>query len=509
MSNAPLDLSVAVDLARHPEMESELEFISAVLNENEVEMRVFAQAAGYAERALSREPDNAMLVFILATLYLKAEKLGLAEVLFKHSLNLQWTASTALNLSFLLQSTGRTMYAREHLLRILAADPHDQRALANMSGACINMHTPDEAIKYADQLLAIDPENSDGLWNKSLAFLEKGEWAEGWKLYRHGATLSQGNQTQRKRRFEDIPYWDGSEGAVVVYGEQGVGDELMGYGMINEMIERVNGKMVLETHPRLVTIARAAFGTRIPVYGTRKVSEADLAWPQHFDFTHRIPLLGLAEYFRPDADSWQNQHAAYLPCMPFDALPNAAAARLDTLLAGAKVSIGLSWVGGSALTKGAERSMTLGYLVENFCLKFDQSQVNWVSLQYDPAETPGAAAEEVARVNDKYGIDIRHDQDIVNDLTLCYGWLIQEVDSIVSVCTSLVHAAGAFCKDGPTTHVLAPYEIAWRYGLEGAHMPIYGQHILMHRQQRDGDWLPVLERLRLDLVADQELFKCL
>ena len=493
----PLDLSAAVDLSRHPEMEAEMAFIAQVLNQDQVEMAVFAQAAGFAERALSREPGNAMLVFILGTLYLKAEKNGLAECLLRYSLSLKWSQASALNLSFLLQSTGRSSEASAILHCIVEENPTDTRALANLSGSYVNVHDPDEAIKWADKLLEIDPQNSDALWNKSLSLLEKGEWEEGWKLYRHGATLDVGNLTQRKRRSENVPYWDGSkEATVFVYGEQGVGDEIMGYGMVSELIEHVSGRVVLETHPRLVTIARAAFGDRIPIYGTRKCPEGELTWPANFQPTHRIPLLGLAEFFRSSGPAWQEQHIPYLQELLPENVPEVVDAPMATLRYGGSsrvFTVGLSWAGGSAVTKAADRSVPLDMLVENVIEKFDGNEIDWVSLQYDPADNPGAAKLEIDRVNAKYGINIRHNQEIANDLTLCYGRLLPSLDAVVTVCTSLVHAAGAFCT--VPTFVMTPHDVAWRYGLEGRHMPIYGQHIRTIRQEIGKDWDPVFKQV--------------
>lgn len=71
--------------------------------------------------------------------------------------------------------------------------------------------------------------------------------------------------------------------------------------------------------------------------------------------------------------------------------------------------------------------------------------------------------------------------------------LIQEMDLIISVDTSIVHMAGALAKP---TWLLLPYRYDWRWGLEGEENPWYDS-VKVIRQQTNGDWSSVLDEVFL------------
>jgi hypothetical protein len=120
----------------------------------------------------------------------------------------------------------------------------------------------------------------------------------------------------------------------------------------------------------------------------------------------------------------------------------------------------------------------------------------WVSLQYDPADQPGMWAPIVDSFNDWAGTKLHHSELWNNDIDMCYGGLIHELDLIVSINTSLVHACGAM---GVPCWTLTPSRPAWRYGLKGDSMPFYGGWVRVMRQQND-DWSGLLETVKGELA---------
>ena len=122
-------------------------------------------------------------------------------------------------------------------------------------------------------------------------------------------------------------------------------------------------------------------------------------------------------------------------------------ALLDSL--GKKPKIGLAWHGGLPHTGRKRRSVTLDTLAP--ILKYD---ADFVSLQY-------VGAEDIKPAEEKYGVKI-HEWEWGNkvpdyDQTVA---LVSELDLVISVCTSVVHAAGALGKE---CWVLVPRAPMWRY----------------------------------------------
>jgi len=70
--------------------------------------------------------------------------------------------------------------------------------------------------------------------------------------------------------------------------------------------------------------------------------------------------------------------------------------------------------------------------------------------------------------------------------------IVKSCDLIITVCTSVVHLAGAL---GVPTWVMVPNKPAWRYGVEGK--MVWYSSVRLYRQK--DSWLPVVELIADDL----------
>jgi hypothetical protein len=159
---------------------------------------------------------------------------------------------------------------------------------------------------------------------------------------------------------------------------------------------------------------------------------------------------------------------------------------------GDKPKIGIAWTGGIPKTGQKRRTVTL----DTFGPLFKNFDADWVNLQYKEIETKDA--------EDKYGVKI-HDWHWGNrifdyDQTVA---LISELDLVISVCTTVVHAAGAVGKE---CWCLVPRVPMWRYLESGDWFP-WAKSVSLYRQ-KGSEW-PIgilLGKLR-DKFGDQHLRK--
>jgi hypothetical protein len=166
-------------------------------------------------------------------------------------------------------------------------------------------------------------------------------------------------------------------------------------------------------------------------------------------------------------------HAGYLRA---DAERTAAwKARLAALGRGPKV--GLSWQGGTQVSRAHLRSLSLERLLPVLRVP----GVHFVNLQYTDS------ASERARLAQDHGIELVHWQEAIADYDETAA-LVAALDLTLSVCTALVHLAGAL---GKRVWVLTPFSPEWRYGYTGDRMVWYPEARL-YRQARYGDWEPVI-----------------
>ena len=445
--------------------------------------------------------NNAGLVFSMAVTFMREGRTGLAEVLYRAALTMDGDkdAFSAVhnNLGFILNTEGRYDEALEEFHAALAIDDTQPEFYNNIATAYVNTGQSETCIEWADKALERDPESRDAKWNRGLALLELGRWAEGWKGYNAGLTQSFNSSQQRKRRYEeepiDLPYWDVGKGIgqnVVVYGEQGVGDEIMASSVFPDAVTDMN--IIYEAHPRLVSIMRHSFGDQFPIYGTRKTPWRTVAFHEWHKIEAKAPIFNLCQHYRQDDKDFPR--VPYLK--PFDNLVDKYKTSLAKL--GSRPKIGVSWKGGSTITRNDLRSIPVVLWEE----LFKSVDVDWVSLQYDPADKMGWNTLIAEEFEKNTGVDLNHDIEVVNDLDECYGGLIHALDLVISVNTSLVHACGAF---GVPCWTLTPSRPAWRYQVPGANslgddkMIWYGDHIRQIRQDAD-NWDHVLQEVQDELI---------
>jgi len=75
--------------------------------------------------------------------------------------------------------------------------------------------------------------------------------------------------------------------------------------------------------------------------------------------------------------------------------------------------------------------------------------------------------------------------------------LIENLDLVISVDTATAHLAAAM---GKTVWLLNRFDTCWRWFLDREDSPWYPS-VRIYRQERMGDWQPMIERVRQDLLT--------
>lgn len=248
---------------------------------------------------------------------------------------------------------------------------------------------------------------------------------------------------------------------VLLVGEQGIGDQIMFASIIPDLAASA-GALVCVCEPRLMGLLAPAFPGVSFVHPDGASVEADVL----------LAMGSLGHAFRSSEADFPG--TPYLKAEPSDR--GKWAAKLGAR--STRPRIGISWRGGTAATRQVARSLDLASFVD----LLDLPDCELVSLQY------GDVADEIEAVNRGRDHPIRYfpAQDISAFTDL--AGLIDNLDAVVSVQTSVVHLSGAM---GKPCFVLLPTDPEWRYQLRGETMPWYGSVRLL-RQQTAGDWRDVL-----------------
>lgn len=390
----------------------------------------------------------------------------------------------------------------------LARHPDDAAAYNNLGVALQRQGRPADALACYEAAVRIAPAGADGWYNAAVIHHLRRNLGEAQKCYQSALEsdpthaeahreysmlrLGQGDFTpevwasfRHRRRcagFEPsvtrcpAPDWTGEslEGkTILVYGEQGLGDEILYSSCYADLIARAKD-CAIETEPRLERLFQRSFGPAT-VLSRERATELDRIYPH---VAYRVASGDLPLYFRSNLQAFPERRA-YLRTDP--GAVEQWRARLSALGNGLKV--GISWQGGTLRTNQASRSIG----VDEWRPVFQVPHVQFVSLQY------GDCLSDLAHVRDRLGIDLHHWPEAIADYDETAA-LVCALDLVITVTTSVAHLAGAL---GHTVWILTNIAPRWCYLSSGSTTPWYPSARIF-RQTRPGVWDDVMQH-----TADQ------
>jgi tetratricopeptide (TPR) repeat protein len=430
----------------------------------------FGDAAQSYRQALEFDPDCVPALANLSTVCLQQGAMEEAAHCAERALRVApLNAEVHVRRGMVLMEQRAPEAAIESFREALRLQP-DAPAIRNSLGFAYDQQGRfGEAMQCYEQALTLDPDNVQAHVNRAAIRLVQEDYARGWEEYEW--RLRSAVYAPLYERFGQ-PRWDGSSLAgrrILVYAEQGLGDEILFASCLPEVLAQA-AHGVIDCDPRLAGLFRRSF-PQATVHGGRQSDAAD--WVAGADpIDVRIPAGSLPLHLRRSPGEFP-RHAGYLR-----ADPGRVAAwreRLQGLGAGRK--IGLAWRGGVPQSGRGSRSLSLEELLPVLRL----GGFSFVNLQYD------RCSEELAALRERHGIAVHHWQEAIDDYDETAA-LVCALDLTLSVCTALVDLGGAL---GRPVWVMAPVRTDFRYGLQGETMRWYPS-VRMFRQQRYGDWRPVL-----------------
>jgi len=410
-------------------------------------------------KLVEESPEDAKSLHLLGNLFAKSEQYGLAYNLFLRATELApKNASAWSNVGLALSGMQRFVDARVHFNRAHSLDPKNGNICANIALTYLEEAERLKAMEWAKKALKLDPEHKGAYTTLAFIQLGLGDWKNGWDNYR--ATL--GGKYRKIMAYNDGPVWDGTKGkGVVVYGEQGLGDEIMFASCIPDAI-RDCSKVTIDCDERLEGLFRRSF-PECDVYGTRRAKE--ITWDAKADYS--VPIGQLPLYYRPTPES--------CPRVPYIKPDPERVLQWRALFDGYKKPvIGICWSGGTP-----HNHMKRRYLgVEAFEPLFETVDAVYVSLQY--------------KGNDKHPRVLEFPRATRTPDYDDTAGLVAALDHVVGVHTAAHHLAGAM---GVPQTILVPAKCSWAYALDP--MPWYGVKLV--RQKQGEEWKQTIERwLRSD-----------
>ncbi len=417
--------------------------------------------------ATALNPSSGALWSDLGLAELGAEQFVKAEQSFKTAINMNPRLTLAwLNLAACQRELAKQDKALSSLEEALKIDPNNIDAAIRQASIHSDLRQTDKSIEVLDRLLQRHPQSAELHQHKALILLRAERFSEGfeeyeWRLYPSPQSVS-------SRPF-DIKRWKGetlSEKKLLVWLEQGIGDEILSLGVWRNFLSGSDGShCIIECDERLTSLIQRSFPE------TTVISRKD------------PPSLkkGAADFVCP---SWsgarilekQNKfHSTPAPFLVADKSTVRSLQQKYRDLANGRVIVGLSWASGST-----NRRLKTPPL-RSWAPLLQDTSCFFVSLQFAPH------SDDLNVLSALTPSDVYVDKDInaATDMDSLAAQ-IMAVDKIATISNTTAHMAGALGSD---VAILVPegYGCYWYWHHDRTDNPWYrSMHIC--RQAPPGDW---------------------
>ncbi len=386
------------------------------------------------------------------------------------------------NLGTCLSDGGYRADAMTLYRKALELVPDHSDVWSNLGVAANSMGDPLTALDCQNRALALDPTSAAARWNRSSCLLALGRLKQGWEDYEF---RFEAHPDTRKRRPFPQPVWDGSDLSgkkILVWMEQGLGDEIFFASMIPDLL-RAGAHCVLECERRLVTLFARSFP------GAKVVPASDPPFTPTLqpDIDFQIPAGSLPRWLRPTIESFPKVRG-YLA--PDPVLIGRWKKRVAKLVEGPKV--GICWR--SSLHGGA-RSLQYPQLSQLAPL-LRTPGIQFVNLQYDDCTRELSEAQRLFGTH----IHVWDDMDLKNDQEGMAA-LISTLDLVVSAQTAVAEMAGAV---GVPTWSMVRNTGVWN-GLGQNYSP-WQPSMQFWTCGANDPWEPMIEKIAVELVNTVSMF---
>ena len=353
--------------------------------------------------------------------------------------------------------------------RAVELQPDLAQAFFNRGMAFEEMERFDAALQSYGRASEIEPGDADVRLNEALCRLLLGDFERGWEQFESRWTTA---AMRDYRRAFPQPLWLGAEDiagkTIFLHAEQGLGDTLQFARYVPHLVAR-GARVILEVQTPLRSLMASLPGNPQIVAGGDRLPDFDL----------HCPLLSLPLAFHTRLDTIPGA-TPYL-----SAPPDRVTAWRDRLGARTKPRVGLVWAGNPRKELpnlnliDSQRSIAFAALAP----LLDVAACSFYSLQ--------KGDDAVKQLRDSAWRDCVIDfTDDLHDFSDTAA-LIENLDLVISVDTSVLHVAGALAKP---VWLLNRHNTCWRWLREREDLPWYPT-VRQFRQDWTRDWAPVAARV--------------
>ncbi|MDD3370515.1 MAG: tetratricopeptide repeat protein [Alphaproteobacteria bacterium] len=429
-----------------------------------------ARTQSFLEKTVQADPDNPAMLNNLGVVLRQRGKPKEAIPYYQKALRLRPDYPEAMvNLASSLHDVGRLDEAIEMCRNVLRLKPACADTKINLGTYLQERGEHPQAVSLFAEALKTKPASIYAKWNQCLSLLALGRYGEGWTMYEEGlgvATMRGAYAPERRWMGENL---NGKR--LLIRSEQGLGDSIQ-FIRYAELCKERGASVSVFCQPPL----RKLF-SRCPY-----IDEVLEQNPESgFDF--HIPMMSFPLAFGTEVESIPYKTPYLSPG------EKARAKWRERFDEGSGIKVGIVWAGNprekqiNAHLIDLRRSMDLEKLRPLLTLE----GIRFYSLQ------KGAKAAQIKTC----GLDglITDFMDEVDDFEDTAA-IVEHLDLVISVDTSVAHLAGAM---GKSVWILSRFDACWRWLQNRPDTPWYPSARVIG-QAKPGDWDSAVEKVREQLL---------
>jgi tetratricopeptide (TPR) repeat protein len=432
----------------------------------------YSEAIKNYDYLLDIQPDNSDAYYYRGIALYKSRMY--AQAIANYDRTLAFNPNCARSLSNRGSALHR-MYRYEEALasydRSISINPDSAEAHTNRGVLLYDMQRNEEALVSYDNALQIDSDYADAHWNQSLSRLRIGDFEQGWQ--QHEARLLIAAVAPPKRPFLQ-PAWLGAESIagkkILLHADQGLGDTMQFCRYAKLLAER-DATVILEVQPSLKSLLEGLDGVHQLIAHGESLPD--------FDMHCRLTSLPLA--FRTLPQSIPN-------AIPYISAQQEYIKKWSSKLGDAQgLRIGIVWAGNPGHIDGHYRSIAPERLRPLLSLNHQ-----FIGLQKDFSRADKDFLDQFDNA-----IDLSQELHNFSDTAA----IIESLDLVISVDTSVAHLAGAM---GKPVWIMLAYSPDWRWSV-GSDRSLWYPSARLFRQPAANDWDSVVNAVIAALAVQSEL----
>jgi len=421
------------------------------------------------KKILEQNLSNSDVWHLLGLIKYQKREYGEAITKISKAIQLKENAVYYGNLGMVYDALGNEEKSIENFEKALRINPYYENAhLAyyNLGVSLKDKGNINEALEKFDKSIELNEDFPEAHFNRSLILLLLGKLKEGWEEYEYRFR----KKDSADPRIFNKPKWDGSPlngKRILIISEQGAGDNIQFIRYL-PLIKEKGGYIILECRKNLKRLFEG-------ISCIDELIEKKQNVIPNTEFDCYIHLMSLPRVFGTNLDTIPVK-TPYLKANV--QLDKEIKEKLNTN----NLKIGINWAGNPNHDNDKYRSTNF----EKFKFLKQIPGITIFSLQ------KGEASKQLDAPN------IINLEENIKDFADTAS-IIENLDLVISVDTSIIHLAGAM---GKPTWVLLDFMNDWRWLVDRDDTPWYPS-MKLFRQKKPGDW----DSLFNEVIKDLKNFK--